>query len=93
MLKSESDAVNDRIVFGFRLCTGRTPRGGELSKLTAGFGKYVEHFSGNAKDAEEFIKHGKSPSKLPDGVLANEMAAYTALASALLNLDETITKE
>jgi hypothetical protein len=33
------------------------------------------------------------PAELPGGASASELAAWTALARVVLNLDETITKE
>ena len=41
--------------------------------------------------ALEFLKQGDSPVR--PGLDMVELAAYTGLASLLLNLDETITKE
>jgi hypothetical protein len=41
--------------------------------------------------AKQMLNHGESPRN--DHVDISEVAAYTAVAGIILNLDETITKE
>jgi hypothetical protein len=49
-----------------------------------------DNFKEDSKAAEELLKIGES--KMPDGVDKIELAAITATANVLLNLNETITK-
>ena len=58
--------------------------------LLRGIDRYRSDFAAPDK-AEQFIHHGDSP--VPAGIDAHELAAYTAAASVILNLDETITQE
>jgi hypothetical protein len=49
-----------------------------------------EHFAGNVESAAELIAVGQTP--VPEGVAADELAAYTMLANQLMNLDEVLNK-
>jgi hypothetical protein len=92
ILTEGGESKEDRLVYAFRICTSRKPRPGELAKLVLGLESYGKHFSENGDEvAEQFVEHGRSSRR--DEFDKAELAAYTALASALLNLDETITKE
>jgi len=59
--------------------------------LADGLDYDLAHFKVNLKAAKELIKQGDS--KADPKLNPVELAAYTVTASALLNLDETITKE
>ena len=75
----------DRLTHAFRLATVRAPRAEELATLT----QLLEASRAkDAKAAKEFL--GKFD--LPAAVSAEEFAAWYAVAAALLNLDETISK-
>ena len=58
-----------------------------LESLEAHFASYRS----DRKAAKELLDTGESPA--PKGLDPREVAAYTAVASLILNLDETITKE
>jgi len=75
----------DRLTHAFRLATSRTPRADELATLTQ---LLASARATDAKSAKEFV--GKF--ELPAGVTAEEFTAWYAVAAALLNLDETISK-
>ena len=82
---TEKTASSDRLTHAFRLATARAPRREELATLT----QLLESSRAtDAKSAKEFV--GKFD--LPAGVTAEEFAAWYAVAAALLNLDETISK-
>ncbi len=77
--------TDERIAHAFRLAMARAPRAGELATLT----QLLEvSRAKDAKAAKEFIAN----FALPTGVTAEEFTAWYAVAAALLNLDETITK-
>jgi Protein of unknown function (DUF1553)/Protein of unknown function (DUF1549)/Concanavalin A-like lectin/glucanases superfamily/Planctomycete cytochrome C len=80
-----------RIAYGFRLATGRYPTAREAALLTKGLASYLERFENNPETARAFIQNGESP--VPDDAKPAQLAAYTAMANAILNLDETITRE
>jgi hypothetical protein len=52
---------------------------------------FATSFRANRGAAREFLKQGESPVR--PGLDEAELAAYAGVASLLLNLDETITKE
>jgi len=81
----------ERIRFAFRRATARLPHPGELNLLLSGLKRYQRGFGSDPDAAKRFIRHGDSPSSAKTN--ATELAAYTATASVILNLDETVTKE
>ena len=90
MMKEGGDATA-RLRFGFRLATGRWPSPAEEQVLRDDFHFHRDYFSTDIKKADEFLDQGDSPA---DPALNQpELAAYAAVASVILNLDETITKE
>jgi hypothetical protein len=75
----------------FQLATSREPNPRELKILTQGFTRHLQRFRDHPADAKKLIGVGEST---PDPKLdICELAAYTALGSLILNLDETITKQ
>ncbi len=79
-----------RVAFAFRLATGRRPKPTETAVLTKTLAQLRSEFTANGSDAYAFVKIGASPMDplLPPA----ELAAHTAIASMILSLDETITK-
>jgi len=81
----------ERIAFGFRLATSRNPSAAELQILTAGFQVHLAKYRKDHNGAVELISTGEAPrNKKLD---PTEHAAYTAIGSVILNLDEVVTKE
>jgi hypothetical protein len=91
MLLEGGKSVNSRIEYGFRLATAREAQAKEAAvlrdTLTAELADYKHH----AARAEALLKNGEAPAdpKLD----ATQLAAWTVVASMILNLDETMTKE
>ena len=52
--------------------------------------RFESRYAAEPDAAKTFLKQGDSPVAKMD---ARELAAYTAVASLILNLDETITRE
>jgi hypothetical protein len=75
----------------FRLATGRRPREAELRVLARSYARHLEHYRADRKAAENLVRVGASPAD-PD-MKVSELAAATAVASVLLNLDEVLNKE
>jgi len=88
----KSDA--ERIAYGFRLCTSRTPSEDERGELAQLLEKQRKRIADGWVNPWK-IATGKDeqPAGLPDGTTPADMGAYTVVARVLLNLDETITKE
>ncbi len=80
----------ERAAFGFRLATSRRPTPPELAILTRALERHLATYRENPDAAGKLIAVGES--KPDPEIEAAELAAHTALANTLLNLDETITK-
>lgn len=80
-----------KLVYAFRLCTGRRPDEVETQKLLAFLEQQRANFRGNTAAAV----YVSSPdlNNLPANVDLHEVAPWTMVARVLLNLDEMITKE
>jgi hypothetical protein len=79
-----------RLGYAFRLCTGRAPTPKEVDILERLYQRQGENFRADRKAAEELVSVGES--RRPAGLDVAELAAWTTVASLLLNLDETITR-
>ncbi|MEO2031002.1 MAG: PSD1 and planctomycete cytochrome C domain-containing protein [Planctomycetaceae bacterium] len=90
MIREGGDTPADRAVFGFRLVTARKPSPRELDILLRGLNRHLETYQVDRSSAADLTHVGDSS---PDSQLdVAELAAFTALASTLLNLHETINK-
>jgi hypothetical protein len=84
-----ADAAH-RLEYGFRLVVGREPTPDERRILADNLSYHMDYFASGAR-VKEYLAHGDAH---PDPKLdARQVAAYGAVASLLMNLDETITKE
>ena len=79
-----------RVAHAFRLATGRLPRAAETEVLVRLYRGQLEVFRSQAGAADQLLGVGDSPRTA--GLDSAELGAWTVVASAILNLDETITK-
>jgi len=79
------------INYGFRVSTARLPAPREVAVLRGILNDELEHYRQHPDAAEKLLKVGASP--VDPAVNQAELAAWTTVASMILNLDETITKE
>ena len=91
MIREGGAAPQQRISYGFLLATARQPRIEEQDLLLASFRHYRDRYQSRAPDALAFVSAGEHARD--QSLDVPELAAYTAVASLILNLDETITKE
>jgi hypothetical protein len=88
-----STTTAERIEYGWRLCTGRRPQQQEMELLEQVYQRELKRYRGDPAAAralwDGFTQRNVS---LPAGDLSS-WAAWFHVASVLLNLDETITKE
>ena len=84
----ESDAL--RVGFAFQSATGRKPGAEESQLLLRSLERLRADFAAHPDDAAAFLAIGASP--IDPALPAAELAAAMAIASIVLNLDETITK-
>jgi hypothetical protein len=80
-----------RLQYGFQLATGRPASKQEVAILRKLYAKQLDSYGGDQVKTAQLLSigEGKTDSNLPKA----EMAAWTSVASVLLSLDETITKE
>jgi hypothetical protein len=83
--------ATSRIGFVFRHATARMPSAKEALLLRDLFQRQLAHYRVDKKAALDLL--GVGESKWDSRLDASELAAWTIVASAILNLDETITKE
>src|SRR5262249_3153452 len=81
----------ERITLAFRLATARLPRPTELQVLVNGLQQHQSEYRKNPKAALKLVSMGEYPRN--EKLDVAELAAYTAVAGQILNVDETITKE
>ena len=82
---------NDRIGFAFRSATAREPSESERKLLRASLDHYRERYAAAPDEALALLSEGES--KRDESLDPAEHAAYTAVASLILNMDEVMTKE
>ncbi|NBV23648.1 MAG: DUF1553 domain-containing protein [Proteobacteria bacterium] len=80
----------DRLRLAFRLVLARAPRDSELKVLLAGLNDQRTRFQADPPAAQAFVSAGESPRD--EKLEVAELAAYTAVAGLILNLDEAINK-
>jgi hypothetical protein len=79
-----------RIAYGFKLATARKPASDEVKVFMEVLTQELDTFGKDKEAAEKLLSVGdwKARSDLDKA----ELAAWTTIASMILNLDETITK-
>ena len=88
-----TDAASDdqRIDVIFHRVLARSPQPRERGVVTAALAQLKTQYRADAAAADKLLKIGQSPRS--EKLDPAEHAAWTALASAVLNLDEALTKE
>ncbi|MFO0927485.1 MAG: PSD1 and planctomycete cytochrome C domain-containing protein [Gemmataceae bacterium] len=89
ILGASSDA--DRLALAFRRTTGRRPTSPESTLLVAALEKQRRLFAADPNSAKQLLKVGESPRH--EKIDPVEHAAFTAVCTLLLNLDETLTRQ
>ncbi|MEO0477756.1 MAG: DUF1553 domain-containing protein, partial [Planctomycetota bacterium] len=74
----------------FRYTLGRSPSERERTLLLDGVTYYRGQYAEDPEAANALIATGQSPP--PSNILADELAAWTMIATTILNLDETVTR-
>lgn len=81
----------DRLTRAFQLVVARPPRPVERDVLLRAWDYHRTRFEKDPDAAQAFAKQGESAPEA--SIPAVELAAYTAVAQMLLNLDEAVTKQ
>jgi hypothetical protein len=80
----------ERLEQGFLLTVARPPSATEQSVLTQLYQQSLQHYRENTEAATKLLSLGES--KIPAGLDPVEHAAWTIVASTLLNMDEALTR-
>ena len=90
ILQEGGDYLASRIDFGFELATSRKPTSAERDILMATFTREHSRFATDREAAAKLLAIGEAPRD--EQLDSAEHAAWTMVASVLLNLSETVTK-
>jgi hypothetical protein len=80
-----------RIEYAFRTALARMPRPGEAQAVLDMLKHFEARYQKDPKAASSLLSEGESV--VSPRLQPTELAAYTTVASLLLNLDEMVTKE
>jgi hypothetical protein len=84
ILREGGASPRARAEYGFRLCVARRPKAAEVDRIVAAFDKERTWFDNHQDEAAKLARGAEN---------GPELAAWTVVSNALLNLDETVTKE
>ncbi|MBM4073228.1 MAG: DUF1553 domain-containing protein [Planctomycetes bacterium] len=89
-LLREAKTTDERVILAFRLATARRPNDRELAIVGTALVKQRQIFERDPRAAEKLLNVGEAPRdpRWP----AAELAAWTMVASMILNLDESLTR-
>jgi hypothetical protein len=90
VLTEGGSSVESRVAYAFRLVTSRLPDQGETEVLKGLLAEQMSEFERDPAAAQSLLAVGQfkhNPALDP-----TELAAWTTLATVILNLDETVTK-
>ncbi len=91
MIAEGGTTPEQRVSFAYHLATAREPEPEEEKVLIDGFYHHLDRYRSDRMAALKLVSEGEYPRNQALDVA--ELASYTILASLILNLDETLTKE
>jgi len=87
----QGESANDSLVHMYRLATAREPNANVLSILARSYSEHLEVYESDRAGALQLISEGESPRD--ETLDIAELAAYQMVASLIMNLDGTITRD
>ena len=84
-------SLQERFDFAFRTAVTRPPTEEESAVLQQLFEQQLKIYQEDTEAAMKLVAVGESPQAT--GLQQSEYAAWTAIASIILNLDETVSRE
>ncbi|MGI9428917.1 MAG: DUF1553 domain-containing protein, partial [Bythopirellula sp.] len=90
LLKSGDADPAERIERAFRMATARQATQREVESLARSLQRLIARYQSDPQAAAELVRVGEAP--VDESLDATELAAYTSLMNAILNLDEVVTK-
>lgn len=91
IIREGGNAPVDRIRYAFRLATSRRATNVESDILLAEFHDRLQEFVAMPELAKQYLTGG-GQRQAPGDLRASELAAYAAVSSLILNLDESMSK-
>ena len=91
MILEGGKTPQQRIDYGYELILARPAKPREQQVVLKTLANFESSYKSDPKAAEQFLSYGESLRRA--GIDQSELAAYTGVASLILNLDATITKE
>ena len=91
MMTEGGRTPQERIGYGYRLATAHELKPENHEILVGGYRHYLDNFQTDRRAALELVRQGES--ERDQALDVAQLASYTTVASLILNLDETITKE
>jgi len=90
-VQREGQSADERMTRAFRLATARAPNEKELKILQESLAHHLREYRSAPEAARKVLRIGDAA--VDPKLDVAELAAYTAVCSLILNLDETLTKE
>ncbi len=90
IMRHENDAFDSRLDYAFRLAVSRSPDDAEQTILKELFNASLQDYEKDRDAAKKLMSVGLSP--VPAGLNITQLAAWTVIARAILNMDETISR-
>ena len=91
MMNEGGSTPAERVAYGYRLATARELGERRSEILVDSFQHHLDNYETDRKAALALVTQGEHPRRQELDIA--ELASYTTVASLILNLDETITKE
>ena len=91
MIVEGGSASENRVKYGFELLLSRPPKLRESLLLLQALDVAEMNYRNDAKSAEDLLRYGESSKR--NDLDVRDLAAYTTIASLMMNMDAAITKE
>ncbi|WP_425613797.1 PSD1 and planctomycete cytochrome C domain-containing protein [Anatilimnocola sp. NA78] len=89
-VKQGGASIDERLAYLFRTVLSRAPSEQEMKVLKNLYGRQLVHFEQHADAARKLLQVGEYPADA--SLSAPELAAWTMVASTILNTDEALSK-
>ena len=89
-LREGGETVEDRIRWAMRRAVSRSPVPEEIAVLADLYEEHRAQYEADPRAAVELLAVGEAA--VPDGIAPAELAAWTSVARAILNLHESVTR-
>jgi len=93
-LREGGHTADERLTYAFRRCVSRKPNEQELTELKSLLDRENQRYADGQRNPWDLVADDPGhPPLLPKDTSPAQAAAWTVVSRAILNLDETITKE